>query len=136
MSDWKTFEEILPAIGQLMAEDPERGYERVERRWKNGKSKFWPAKRWGELFDYADDNKYRIKPRTVTRTVTYPEPLRERPKHGESYWTIHGPTSTEGDRPMTWEGDQFDQRAFKRGMCFATREDSRAAHVALFGGEE
>ena len=86
---------------------------------------------WGE---YAE---YRRKPRTLTNTVTIPEPMREAPKRGESYYVIDMKAillySLYG-----WYDDETDRRNLKRGLCFSTKEDAIAAAKAMLPikGEE
>lgn len=79
---------------------------------------------WGEEYEY------RRKPRTLTYSVTIPEPLREAPKVGEKYYyaglidgELHGGTE--------WEGAPIELRLLKRGLCFATKEDAIAAAKAM-----
>lgn len=133
MSEWKIFEEILPEIGRVMQEDPARGFERFERCFTNGEEPLTPRD-WYEVFKYLNVSKYRIKPRTVTRTVIYPEPLIKEPKRGDTYWTIHSHEYPISVQSLAWAGKPFDEWVFERGMCFATKEDAEAAFDALFGG--
>lgn len=127
MSEWKTLKEILPEIGRLMIDDPERGYERLERQWTNS----LPITCWADVFSQGGE--YRIKPSTVTRTVTYPEPLRKEPKYGETYWSIA--TGLPYALDYSWNDLAVDKTRLKHGICFATKADAQAAQDALFGGE-
>jgi hypothetical protein len=76
------------------------------------------------------DWEYRIKPRTVTRTVTYPAPLSVKPEYGQSFWSIN---YTGNARQLTWDGCTRDLTCFKNGLCFATQEDAQAFCDAILG---
>ena len=80
---------------------------------------------------------YRRKPRTMTHTVTIPEPLREAPKRGETYYVMDT-TATNCFFVYWWSDDETDRRLLKRGLCFATKEDAIAAAKAMMPikGEE
>ena len=79
---------------------------------------------WGEEYEY------RRKPRTLTYSVTIPEPLRNAPEVGSIFYApaplSEGLTSMGG-----WYGDDVDYRLLKRGLCFATQEDAIAAAKAM-----
>lgn len=78
---------------------------------------------WGET------GQYRIKPRTITRTITYPEPMRKEPEFG----TICYAVTPRENYAFTWQDIPGDLKTLKAGMCFHTQEDAEAAHKALFG---
>lgn len=73
---------------------------------------------------------YRRKPKTLTYTVTIPEPMREAPEVGSIFYApaplSEGLTSMSG-----WYDDDVDYRLLKRGLCFATQEDAIAAAKAM-----
>ena len=75
----------------------------------------------------------RIARPMVTRTVTYPEPLRVKPERGMNYWYM-GPCQTAPIR-MPWLDDDCDEPIFAAGMAFATEADAAEAHRALFGAQ-
>ena len=79
---------------------------------------------------WLQECEYRRKPRTLTYTVTIPEPLRKAPKRGESYYVIDMNAI-----PLYflywWYDDETDRRNLKRGLCFATKEDAIAAAIAM-----
>ena len=86
---------------------------------------------------WVEEYEYRRKPRTLTYTVTIPEPMREAPKRGESYYVM------DMDEISLyflhwWYDDEADRRNLKRGLCFATKEDAIAAAKAMMPikGEE
>lgn len=70
------------------------------------------------------------KPRTLTYTVTIPEPLREAPAVGGKYWLAE-PLSERLAYEYTWAGHEIYMRWLKCGMCFATKEDAIAAAKAM-----
>ena len=88
--------------------------------------------KWVALHSHPSWNNsdYRRKPKTMTYTVTIPEPLREEPKIGESYYVVDM-----SEIPLYflhwWIDDEADRRNFKRGLCFATKEDAIAAAKAM-----
>ena len=86
---------------------------------------------WGE---YAE---YRRKPRTLTDTVTIPEPMRKAPEVGTIVY-IPTPLAEELASMYGWYGSKPDERLLKRGLCFATKEDAIAAAKAMLPikGEE
>ena len=79
---------------------------------------------------------YRRKPKTLTYTVTIPEPMREEPELLGRYWLAQ--LSGEYCTQMYWHGREWELRALKRGLCFAAREDAIAAAKAMMPikGEE
>ena len=80
---------------------------------------------------------YRRKPRTLTYTVTIPEPLREAPQLDTEYYlvSLFEPRHFE----VAYWGDCSGERMLlKRGLCFKTEEDAIAAAKAMMPikGEE
>ena len=99
-----------------------------------------PGNKFVSLFSHpywGEENEYRRKPRTLTYSVTIPEPLRNAPEVGSIFYSpaplSEGLTSMGG-----WYGDDVDYRLLKRGLCFATGEDAIAAAKAMLPikGEE
>ena len=86
---------------------------------------------WGEHAEY------RRKPRTLTDTVTIPEPMREAPKDGNEYY-VPCQLAPALWGSFEWYNGDLDKLYLKRGLCFATREDAIAAAKAmlLIKGEE
>ena len=98
---------------------------------------------WVALFGHPywkEESEYRRKPRTLTYTITIPEPLREAPEVGEVYYVaaIASPEVEYLCREHVWSGSELDMRWLKRGLCFATKEDAIAAAKAMLPikGEE
>ena len=86
---------------------------------------------------FSERCEYRRKPRTMTYTVTIPEPLRRAPEHGEKYY-FADPSTDNLYSWTSWDDDRFDKRLYGRGLCFATKEDAIAAAKAMLPikGEE
>lgn len=104
-------------------------------RWQISAS----GNKWGPLFEHprwVSDWGYRRKPRTLTYTITIPEPLREAPELLGLYWMAQ--LSGEYCTQMYWHGREWELWRLKRGLCFATREDAIAAAKAMLPikGEE
>ncbi len=77
-----------------------------------------------------DGVEYRRKPRTLTYTVTIPEPLREAPGVGEAYY-VAAPDAVGFCIEYVWTGRGTDIQGFKRGLYFATKEDAITAAKAM-----
>ena len=73
---------------------------------------------------------YRIKPRILTRTVTYPEPMREVPAEGTEVWVVLA--SHKGPDQGEWSDCAFYRQVLKAGMCFRTEAEAQACYDALF----
>ena len=86
---------------------------------------------WGEEYEY------RRKPRTLTYTVTMPEPMREAPQLDTEYYlvSLFEPMYFE---VAYWEDCHGERMLLKRGLCFKTEEDAIAAAKAILPikGEE
>ena len=98
-------------------------------RWEVAAS----SNKWGLLFKHPRwvlGRDYRRKPRTLTYTVTIPEPLREAPEIDKTYWLAE-PWTKSLTHEYEWTGDTQDYHLLKRGLCFATREDAIAAAKAM-----
>ena len=92
-----------------------------------------PGDKFVPLFNHPywhEECEYRHKPRTLTYTVTVPEPMRETPEEDERYYF---PSLSAKDFYSwnTWDGDDMDDRLYERGLCFATEEDAIAAAKAM-----
>ena len=86
---------------------------------------------------WMENMEYRRKPRTMTYTVTIPEPMREAPKDGNEYYVpCQFAPALFGS--FEWYNGDLDKLYLKRGLCFATKEDAIAAAKAMMPikGEE
>lgn len=106
----------------------------------------WERRRPGEEWQPFDKGRqpswdtgleYRRNPKTLTYTVTIPEPLRKAPKAWEKYY-FSDIMDEELYGLSEWDCEPFDLRLLKRGLCFATKEDAIAAAKAMLPikGEE
>ena len=93
---------------------------------------------WVDCFisiGWGVESEYRRKPRTLTYTVTIPEPLRKAPETGSWYWLAETAIDDFTSR-VEWVGDGCDRSWLKRGLCFATKEDAIAAAKAMLPFKE
>ena len=111
--------------------ETDKPWERWE--WKGGRG-WYPL---ASEFAFSIHYEYRRKPRTLTYTVTIPEPLREAPKNGSEYY-VPCQLAPALWGSFEWYNGDLDKLYLKRGLCFATREDAIAAAKAmlLIKGEE
>ena len=79
---------------------------------------------------WREEHEYRRKPKTLTYTVTIPEPLREAPEVGTIVY-IPTPLAKKLASAYCWYGDTPDECLLKRGLCFSTGEDAIAAAKAM-----
>ena len=79
---------------------------------------------------FSERCEYRRKPKTLTYTVTIPEPLREAPERQQRYFMA---SLASGDyfNEFRWCGEAREHEWLKRGLCFATKEDAIAAAKAM-----
>lgn len=77
---------------------------------------------------------YRIKPRIITRTVTYPEPMRVAPGLSSRVWFV----ICDVPKPVSyaWTNNNYQAQILANGMCFTTEEDAQACYDALFGSQK
>ena len=79
---------------------------------------------------WKEESEYRRKPRTMTYTITIPEPLRGAPGVREAYY-VAAPDVECFCIKYVWSGRETEVRLLKRGLCFATKEDAIAAAKAM-----
>ena len=113
------------------AMETDKPWERWE--WKGGRG-WYPL---ASEFAFSIHYEYRRKPKTLTYTVTIPEPLREAPHDGKVYF-VPNIASNRFYSDTRWDGDCVDNFRLERGLCFATKEDAVSAAKALLPikGEE
>lgn len=87
----------------------------------------------GTVVAHWEGGDFRIKPATVTRTLTYPKPLSEVPEKHAEFWYLSS-SSDNGTVRASWGGYWWQDLLFKRSMCFATEADALAAAKEIFGG--
>ena len=113
------------------AAETDKPHERWEVR-RTSKTREW-VEEWKTLNGEPSWNpecEYRRKPRTVTYTVTIPEPLREAPMDGAEYWAADSLCSGYAHHSF-WYGSSTDYRKLSQGLLFASREDAIAAAKAM-----
>ena len=123
----------------LMAQYAQDALE-TDTPWKKWEINVQTSGRWYSIHGHptwAVEYEYRRKPRTMTYTVTIPEPMREAPEVGESYY-VPCQLAPALWGSFEWYNGDLDKLYLKRGLCFATREDAIAAAKAmlLIKGEE
>ena len=104
-------------------------------RWevRHPATDLWASGLWRPLLSaptwYVGDE-YRRKPRTLTYTVTIPEPLRKPPVYGSKYWV---PSLVHSDRVIhaQWGDCATDRRILAEGLCYASQEDAAAAAIEM-----
>ena len=84
---------------------------------------------------FSDLCEYRRKPRTITYTITIPEPMREAPERQQRYF-MASPASWPYCNEFRWCGEAREHEWLKRGLCFATKEDAIAAAKAMLPFKE
>jgi hypothetical protein len=72
---------------------------------------------------------WRIKPSTITYTVTLEPPMRVMPKNRDKYWIM----DVYGAYSMTCDLSEFDEKMLAAGNMWDTEDKARAAWHALFG---
>ena len=87
---------------------------------------------------YATPNMlFRIKPRTVTCTLTYPEPSRVKPEMGQKYYTAYYDCNSKGEWCVPsnkWEDNEIDNVWLNNGRIHLKEEDARAHVEAEYAG--
>jgi hypothetical protein len=75
------------------------------------------------------NSEWRIKPATITYTVTVPEPLRVMPEKGQTYFIV----GHDGVYPYKFDSDDIDDALFALGNIWDTEAKAQQAFDALFG---
>lgn len=137
MTEELTLTQALPLMAEEAQRNPEwwKKFERTGISWED--SVVWKtADSFGDFLYRIDvETRYRLKPRTVERTISYPEPLRDEPKLGAQVWVASAHDKEfcfsidYGCRCPDWDRDMY----FKRGLLHATKEAAAAHGRALAG---
>ena len=124
-----------------MAEKKEHPQAKWLRAIADGETvECWLGEQWVEMtFPSAvheflitkDDNRYRIKPQTITiGKYEVAEPIKVAPTENTLYWTLN--QIAEGTASSyTWSGDDIDNMFLDSGMCWLKREDAELAAKAI-----
>ena len=116
----------------LMAQYAQDAME-TDKPWDRWQFRSVGAKNWLNCrcgIGFSDLCEYRRKPRTLTYSVTIPEPLREAPHDGKVCF-VPNIASNRFYFNTSWDGDCVDNFRLERGLCFATKEDAIAAAIAM-----
>jgi hypothetical protein len=105
------------------------GFDSVEREFPGVLEKCWLVATDGDNPVTLPDEKWRIKPTTITYTVTVPEPLRVMPEVGDKYWSVVSDRTIQD----VWADLALDQKRFALGNIWDTKAKARQAFDALFG---
>ena len=117
----------------LMAQYAQDALE-TDTPWKKWEINVPTSGRWDSLYGHPTwivEYEYRRKPRTLTYTVTIPEPLRKAPEIGTEYWLAELVFVESFASRFKWQGYVNDMFWLKRGLCFATEEAAIAAAKAM-----
>ena len=87
---------------------------------------------WFSSADPLPVLKYRLKPRTITREITHPEPLRESPENGDELYRAAPEISSRYDLVL-WLGVYYHSKWLRDGLLHSTKEAAIAHGKALAG---
>ena len=118
----------------LMAQYAQDALE-TDKPWERWELRSMGSEQWYDCsgsgrVSFSDLCEYRRKPKTLTYTVTIPEPLREEPEAGTDFF-LAVPHSERLHYAFRWDGAEVTRLWLKRGLCFATKEDAIAAAKAM-----
>ena len=117
----------LMKLYYLDAEETETPWERWEELPISG-NRVWRA--MNDNPTWHPNWEYRRKPKTISiNGFEVPEPLREAPKIGQSYFIAE--ISNESVVSITWGNDEIDNRWFSRGLIHLTKEAAELHAKAL-----
>ena len=123
-----TTPEVLRIAADNIEAGRHPGHGLEYRHWEESDAQFRPVGVDVHYLLSRDRYKFRRAPKTITYTVTQPEPLREAPVAGTQLYSI-GPA---GDlcHVKFSNFDPHHSEALARGNLFATKEDAEAADKA------
>jgi len=129
---------LLREIADEMERSPEKGF--MEFEWARGRKLFKINEDgWAELCRRTADPGYTVRrrPRTITIAgVEIPEPMREPPPVGTTYW-VANPFFIRAEDTQ-WNGRVAEHELLRRGLCHLTKEAAETHARALIiasGGE-
>lgn len=70
---------------------------------------------------------YRIKQNTITKSVSFPEPMRNAPEIGQMYWVI----DCDEICAYEWENTDFDNDSLLRGFIHYSEENAKLHLAAI-----
>ena len=123
----------------LMAQYAQDALE-TDKPWERWEIRPMGSEQWHACsgrISFSERCEYRRKPRTLTYTVTIPEPMREEPEAGTDFF-LAVPHSERLHYTFRWDDAEVTRLWLKSGLCFATKEDAIAAAKAMLPikGEE
>jgi len=93
---------------------------------------FTKAVGWCSSADPMPVLKYRLKPKTVTREITHPEPLRDAPEPGVKVYRA-APEISERYDLVYWHSLDYQAQWMRDGLLHSTKEAAIAHGKALAG---
>ena len=105
----------------------------TDKPWTRWEFRIVGAETWldcGLGIGFSVNCEYHRKPRTMTYTITIPEPMQEEPEAGTDFF-LAVPHSERLHYAFRWDGAEVTSLWLKRGLCFATKEDAIAAAKAM-----
>ena len=122
--------ELMRQIADAMEQDPDGWWREFEYPDRSGAyhQHISEPDLFNSLMYHA---KIRPRPRTVRIDVEVPEPMREYPNHGESYWSP-STVAESGCLERQWTDGYLDRRIFQRGI-WPTEHEAQQAAAAIFG---
>ena len=82
---------------------------------------------------WCAEHAHRIKPperKMVTRTITYPEPMKEAPERGSVFWVVLRQMVLESH----WHNFECEHGYLKAGICYDNEADAQARWDVEYGG--
>ena len=124
----QTLAERIDMLYEARLRNPENPEREMELCGCSGKC--YMANYAGDTLNSAFE--LRLKPRTITREITYPEPLRDAPEHGALLYRA-APEMPERYYIFYWHGLDYQAQWLLDGLLHSTKEAAIAHGKALAG---
>ena len=124
----QTLAEKIDLLYEARLRNPENPEREMELCGCSGK--WYRAIYAGDTLNSAFE--LRLKPRTITREITYPEPLRDAPEHGAELYRA-APEISERYDFILWHSLDYQARWLRDGLLHSTKEAAIAQGKALAG---
>ena len=126
----QTLAEKIDILYEARLRNPDRPQFEVLRKNRVGK---WVTYLAFDLQDALfDEDVIRLKPRTITREITHPEPLREAPEPGAELYRA-APDISSRYALILWRGLDHQAQWMRDGLVHSTQEAAIAHGKALAG---